>query len=187
MAQAREREFALHLRETHCDIGQQLSRLSHSWLKNQIIKVKPSVVARVRTDAARLEARLDFEDHIKPGGEFDRRIEETRALAHRIIEGFSPQQLIDDGPLAALSSEARDAIKTVIHREYLEQTEIEQTIEPLVHAIDDLENALRVLSRIWFHQNSEDSDLIDAFEQLQLKAKALHGKIGNLPEGIVLP
>ena len=179
--------FALHLRETHCDIYQQLGRLSHSWLENQIIRVEPSVVACVRTDAAMLKARLDFEERIKPGGEFDRRIVETRALAHRISDGFSPQQLIDDGPLATLSSEAREAIKTVIHREYLEQTEIEQTIEPLVHAIDDLENALRVLSRIWFQQDSEDSDLINAFEHLQLKAKALHGKIGNLPEGIVLP
>jgi hypothetical protein len=179
--------FALHLPETHSDIHQQRSRLSHSWLNNQIIIVKASVVACVRTDAAKLEARLDFEEQIKPGGEFDRRIKETRAFAHRIIDGFSPQQLIDDGPLAALSSETRDAIKTVIHREYLEQTEIEQTIEPMVQAIDELESALHAFSLIWFQQNAEDSELIKTFEQLQLKAIALKEKIANLPEGIVLP
>lgn len=178
---------ALHLREIHCDIRQQLGRLSHSWLKNQIKDVHPSFVVLWRTDAAKIKARLNFEENIKPGGEFDRQIEETRALVRRIIDGFSPQQLVDDGPLAALSSEVRDAIKTVIHREYLEQTEIEQTIDPMVHAIDDLENALRVFSRTWFQQNPEDSNLINAFEQLQLNAKAIQEKIANLPEGIVVP
>jgi hypothetical protein len=179
--------FALHLRETHCDIVQQLGGLSHSWLNNQIIRVKPSCVALWRTDAAKIKVRLDFEKHIKPGGEFDTRIEETRALAHRIIDEFSPRRLVDDGPLAALSSEVRDAIKTVIHREYLEQTDIEQTVKPMAHAIDDLEDALRAFSRTWFQQNPEDSDLIKAFEQLQLKGKSLNEKIANLPEGIVLP
>lgn len=187
MARARKRVFALHLRETHCDIHQQLHALSHSWLKNEINDLDLSKVLLWRTDAAKIKARLDFERQIKPGGEFDKRIEQARTVAHRITDGSSPQKLVDDGPLATLSSETRGAIKTAIHREYLEQTEIEQTVEPMVLAINDLENALRAFSHLWFQQDSEDSELIKAFEQLKLNAKSLQEKIANLPEGIVLP
>jgi hypothetical protein len=170
-----------------CDAALQRGLLWHSWLKNQILKMDPDYVLRMKSRPSLQEERLAFEQWIQPGGEFESKLNDARQFAGVMVEGFSPAQLVDRGPLLKLSTNVREAVKSVIHREYLAQSLIEDCAGPMADAIDDLDKALKEFSGIWYRKPAAGHDLIRrGFEQLQVCAKALHERLGALPEGIVL-
>ncbi len=178
----------LILRGMPCDAALQRGLLWHSWLKNQILKMDAGYVTHMHSRPSLLEERESFERKIQPEGEFESRLDEARRFARDMIDGFSPAQLVDTGPLAAISAEARASLKEVVHGEYLKQTSIEARTEPVAAAVDELGKALRKFRDVWYQQPRADAEQIRAgFEQLQTRARALHEMLGNLPEGIVLP
>jgi hypothetical protein len=162
--------------------------LRHSWLKNQILTMDAGYVIQMRGRPSLHEEREAFERKIRPGGEFESRLGEARKLVREMVDGFSPAQLVDSGPLAGLSPEARAAVKSVVHREYLSRTMIEKCVGPAAAACDALEDALRKFSDDWFRQPYPGAVVIrKRFEELQQRARALSESLGDLPEGIVLP
>jgi hypothetical protein len=170
------------------DAALQRGLLWHSWLKNQILKMDAGYVAYMYSRTSLLEERESFERKIRPGGEFESRLDEARRFAHDMVDGFSPAQLVDSGPLANLSAEARAGLKSIIHGEYLEQTSIEERSGPVAEAVDELGKALSDFRDVWYRGPHSGADQIRAgFEQFQTRARALHEMLGNLPEGIVLP
>jgi len=178
----------LILRGMPCDAALQRGLLWHSWLKNQILKMDAGYVAHMHSRPSLLEERESFERKIQPGGEFDSRLDEARRFAREMVDGFSPAQLVDSGPLTSLSTEARAGLKSVIHGEYLEQTSIEERSGPIAGAVDELGKALSDFRDVWYQRSQAEADQVRAgFEQLQARARALHEMLGNLPEGIVLP
>lgn len=178
----------LILRGMPCDAALQRGLLWHSWLKNQILKMDAGYVAHMHSRPSLLEARESFERKIQPEGEFESRLDESRLFARDMVDGFSPAQLVDSGPLANLSAEARASLKSAVHGEYLEQTSIEERTGPVTEAVNELGKALGEFRDVWYRRPHSEAEQIRAgFEQLQTRARALHEMLGNLPEGIVLP
>lgn len=178
----------LILRGMPCDAALQRGLLWHSWLKNQILKMDAGYVAHMHSRTSLLEERESFERKIQPGGEFESRLDEARRFARDMVDGFSPAQLVDSGPLAAIPAEARASLKKVIHGEYLKQTSIEERTKPVAVAVDELGKALGEFRDVWYrHPHSGAEQIRAGFEQLQTRARTLHEMLGNLPEGIVLP
>lgn len=178
----------LILKGVPCNSAMLRGILRHSWLKNQILTMDAGYVIQMRGRPSLHEEREAFERKIRPGGEFESRLGEARKLVREMVDGFSPAQLVDTGPLAGLSPEARAAIKSVLHREYLSRTMIEKCAEPATAACDALEIALREFSDNWFREPYPGAVVIrKKFEELQLRARSLNDSLGDLPEGIVLP
>jgi len=171
-----------------CEVRQRCARLSHSWLKNQILNLDPGYVGLIYQRAADSEARTSFEQKIQVNGLFSGRIEETCQLANEVIDGFSPEQVVDTSALKNLPAETRKAIKEVLRAEYLIQTDIESKVKQIHLAIAELKSALFNFTEAWFGQESAESEKIQAgFALVQVRAQTLHGLLTNLPEGIVLP
>lgn len=178
----------LILRGMPCDAALQRGLLWHSWLKNQILKTDPGYVAYIHSRPSLLEERESFEQKIQPGGEFESRLDESRRFSRDMVDGFSPAQLVDSGPLANLSDEVRASLKSAVHGEYLEQTLIEERTRPVAEAVEELGKALGEFKAVWYQRPRSGANLIrESFEQLQARARVLHVMLGNLPEGIVLP
>lgn len=178
----------LILRGMPCDAALRRGLLWHSWLKNQILKMDSGYVVQMHRRPSLQEERESFERKIHAGGEFESNLDDARQLVLNMVEGFSPIQLVDSGPLAIMSVKAREAIKSVVHREYLIQTRIEECIMPITSAIDELELAYREFASTWYQHPSADQAAIQkSFESLQHCARNLHELLGRLPEGIVLP
>ena len=178
----------LILKGLPCDAAMLRGILRHSWLKNQILTMDAGYVIQMRGRPSLREEREAFERKIRSGGEFESRLGEARRLVREMVDGFSPAQLVDSGPLAGLSPEARAAVKSVVHREYLSRTMIEKCVGPAAAACDALEVALREFSDDWFRQPYPGAVVIrKRFEELQQRARALSDSLGDLPEGIVLP
>lgn len=171
-----------------CEIALQLSLLRHSWLKNQILKMDAGYVVHMYGRPSLLEERESFERKIQLGGEFESKLRLCRKLAHGMVEGFSPAQLIELSPLGGLPVETQEIIKSVLHREYLKETGIAQWVEPMEQAIDSLEKAFSQFTNVWYQPPPVQRSVIqEAFEGLQQYARVLHELLGRLPEGIVLP
>jgi hypothetical protein len=155
---------------------------------NQILKMDAGYVIHMRGRPSLHEERDAFERKIRSGGEFDSRLNDARRLVREMVSGFSPAQLVDSGPLAGLSPEARAAVKSVVHSEYLSQTMIEKCVGPVAAACDGLEAALKEFSDAWFRQPYPGAVAVrKSFEELQRRARTLHESLGELPEGIALP
>lgn len=178
----------LILRGMPCDAALQRGLLWHSWLKNQILKTDAGYVAYIHSRSSLFEERESFEQKIQPGGEFESRLDEARRFARDMVDGFSPAQLVDGGPLANLSDEVRAGLKSAVHDEYLEQTLIEERTGPVAEGVEELSKALGEFNDVWYRRPPSEAGLIrESFEQLQARARVLHEMLGDLPEGIVLP
>ena len=171
-----------------CEVRQRCSRLSHSWLKNEILNLDPGYIGLLYQRTAHSVARTSFEQKIQVDGLFSARIEEASQLANEMIDGFSPEQVVDTSALRNLPAETRKAIKEVLRAEYLIQTDIESKVKQIHLAIADLKKALGSFAETWFGRKSVKPEKIQAgFTLVQVRAQALHGLLAKLPEGIVLP
>ena len=171
-----------------CDAALQRGLLWHSWLKNQILQMDGGYVVRMHRRPTLREEKAAFELKIQPGGVFETNLHSARLFASRIVEGFSPGQLVDTETFTILSAETRDIIKTVIHREYVNQTHIDLLVEPVERAIDDLEISFTEFTEAWYRQPVAEEKMVqETFEKLKERAKILHELLGRLPEGVVLP
>jgi len=171
-----------------CEVRQRCSRLSHLWLKNEILDQDPGYVGFIYQLAAHSEERTWFEQKIRVDGLFSTKIEEASQLANELIDGFSPEQVVDTSALKNLPAETRTAIKEVLRAEYLIQTDIESKVKQIRLAITGLKKALGIFTKAWFGKKSVGAKKIQAkFALVQVRAQALHGLLVELPKGIVLP
>jgi len=171
-----------------CEVRQRCARLSHSWLKNEILNLDPGYVSFIYQSGGRSEGRTSFEQKIQFDGVFSARIDEASQLANEMIDGFSPEQVVDTGALKNLPAETQKAIKEVLRAEYLVQTDIESKVKQIQLAIADLKKALGIFTEAWFGKKPVEPEEIQAgFTRVQVRAQALHGLLADLPKGIVLP
>jgi len=178
----------LILRGLPCEVALHRGLLWHSWLKNQVLKMDSGYVVQMHRRPSLKEERESFERKIQAGGEFESNLTNARKLVGNMVHGFSPTQLIESGSFATLSAEAHEVIKSVIHKEYLRQTRIEEYVEPASDAINELEDAYKEFAIAWYQKPPVSDKVIQqCFELLQCRARKLHELLGRLPEGIVLP
>jgi len=162
------------------------SQLHHSWLKNEVLILRPDYLAKMREKES--PQRASFEEKIKPGGKFWQRIDAARRLCETITEGFSPAQLVDAGELAALPDDVRALMKQVLHDAYRQETGIEELRSLLLCAINEVSNELDGLSRTWFQEPPAPTAVLAAAVNKSIDtARKLRDLLIRLPTGIVLP
>jgi hypothetical protein len=128
---------------------------------------------------------MAFENRIKPHGDFDVYIDESRTLLRTMEAGFSAVHLAEI-ELQQLPKEIKELIFTILQDRYLAETEIDRLTTPMGEAINDLEIAIGGLRERWF-RDRDQSALRESFKEVQLKAKRLDQLLSLLPKGIVLP
>ena len=174
------------LDEASCEPESLRSQLHHSWLKNEVLILRPEFMARMRETPS--PQRASFEEKIKTGGTFWQRIEDARRLYEIMTDGFSPAQLVDSGDLGALSEDVRTLMKKVLHDVYLQETGIEDRREILQVIIIELSSELEELRKTWFQEPPTEFVVIAAgVERVLQRARKLSDILTKLPSGIVLP
>ncbi len=162
------------------------SRLRHSWLENQILNRDPVYVAQRHRESS--SARDAFEEKIQPGGEFDRALDDARELCARVVDACSPTQLVNSRPLAELPERTRHAICGLLEAIYLRECSITEVRSQFTAAIECFSGALCDFSGAWYREPLVDPVVVNvAFVRLQRAGADLHGVLGRLPGGIILP
>ena len=153
-------------------------QLKHSWIENEIQGTQPTNVVNRRRDGS-----WERDGKIT---KFIRNIELTRQLAHDMIQGFSPSQLVNQlGPLQKLSAEIRANIEKAVHDSYLESSDIEDLADDLRLEVEIFAKEFKKFSEVW--QKGDDAALRNAWQGVLEKAEALLSVFERLPNGVVLP
>lgn len=178
-----------YLEESACRIDNQATSvckdLRHNWLGHEVLPFDAEYISRLYVGASPMRDR--FEERIKPGGSFTTNMSKVNALSMTIVDGFSPAQQIDDGPLCVLRPEARALIKTALHKNYLEQTEIAVLAKSIQVAQRDLSSSYERFLADWYNDPKlEQARIKEGFEQVQYWARILFEFLGKLPKGVVL-
>lgn len=159
-----------------CEADVTLGRLKHSWLENQILNKSAADVIDLRSGGG--WSSLDQQ--------FPRRIEEAADFVARIVDAFSPAQLVEKlGFFRDLSAEARDTLRSAVHRSYLAHSDIAGRKASLDSAVRILALSLDNVRRLW--RDSSDHDLELAWGNVLRAAARLRDELDALPRGIVLP
>jgi len=160
--------------------------LRHNWLGHEVLNFDANYISKIYAEAS--PSRERFVERIKPGGAFDMNLKKAKALSVSVIDGFSPAQLVDNGPLGALQDDTRALIKRVLHNDYLEKTGIIELSESIQIAASDLSDAYTHFVKEWYSQPPAGQARIkESFEKVQSCGKALCEALGKLPKGVVLP
>jgi hypothetical protein len=175
------------LEDVQCEAENLRGQLHHSWLKNELLSMlRPdSLVKMHETQSLK---RASFEEKIKPAGKFSQWIRDARRLCEIMMDGFSPAQLVESGPLAALPAEVRALTKEVLHGAYLRQSGIEELRGPLQSATEELSDELEDFAKTWFQAPpAESSQIAAAVERVVEYARKLQEVVERLPKRIVMP
>lgn len=174
------------LESTACDAENLRGQLHHSWLKNEVLILRPNYLARMRETVS--PQRTSFEEKIKPGGKFWQRIDDARRLCEIMTAGFSPAQLVDAGDLAVLPEDVQALMKQVLHDAYLQESGIDGYRRQLQGAVNELAADLEELGKAWFQEPPAEPGVIAAaLGRIIVRAQKLSELLTRLPTGIVLP
>ena len=101
------------LDDAPCEAEILRSQLHHSWLKNELLILRPQYLARMHNTQS--PERASFEEKITPAGKFSQRIQDARRFCETLVDGFSPAQLLETGALSSLPSDVRASMRQVLH------------------------------------------------------------------------
>ena len=160
-----------------CTDGDERGPLRHTWLERRLI----------------YELRVDRDKWLSalPGDPLPRvlsgiafHIERLHTLLDRMIEDFSPAQLVDRGPLGGLSPEVRQLLREALHSAYLASGDVLLLQQRLREAIAGFSAVAGTIETVW---RSGDRDAKDAlFDALSEQASRLRDALA-LPQGVILP
>jgi len=107
---------------------------------------------------------------------------EAKAILDGAIKGFSPANLVDQGPLARLPVEIRDVIKEGVDAPYREA----MLVQPLCH---ELEIAVREMKTVALVIDTEwtETGRVALIEKLLVAIDRLSAALVALPRGYVVP
>lgn len=150
--------------------------LGHTWLDNQLLlhlKRQQESWARSTDGALPL-----------PLASIPQQLEKVRKLIDDAINGFSPAQLVDRGPLSALDLDARTSIKNAVHIAYLALGVIQPLIEELTGAANQLDEVTTRTRANW--QEGPEMRL-HLMNELEAAAVRLRYALKELPREVVFP
>jgi hypothetical protein len=160
--------------------------LRHNWLGHEVLPFEDEYIAMIYVEDS--PSRDRFAERIRPGGTFEHYIGKAKALSAIVVQGFSPAQLVDDGPLLALSDEGRALIRSLLHDEYLKQTGIESLSLSLQAAVSDLFERYKHFVKHWYSEpRAAQEEIKESFGDFQRSAKVFDEVLESLPKGVVLP
>src|SRR5687767_9165557 len=119
--------------------------LEHTWLKRRLL-------AQLRTERSFWLRRADGTPLPNVLAGIPARVEETRLLHARLIEGYSPAQLIEQSPLAALPTKVKKTIQSAVHQAYVDSGIIQPLAAQLDEALNDFELVASEVCRVWMEQ-----------------------------------
>lgn len=165
----------------YCEVNLLRGQLKHSWLENQVRDIDTDDIVSFWKDGEWLDT---------VGKIFPHRLQQTLELADRLVDGFSPAQLVGQlAPLGNLSDELRKKIKLTVHASYLAASHIASLEEPIRQCAQDLQPELNNLWELWKKPFSIECEfaLRACWDNIRAKGKALHEQLEKLPRGVVFP
>jgi hypothetical protein len=159
-----------------CDAASLCSTLRHDWLDHQIIRPLRAEKAKWMSVAGDRTLPLFFRS-------LGAWVREVRTFADDAVEGFSPRQLVDAGPLGQLSEGVRSLVKDGVHQAYLDQQLVQPLVEQLRKVTDSFEAAAEGFVGAWTCDAAERGR---AIEQFEASAVCLRDMLGRFPCGVVL-
>lgn len=163
------------------DLTVRISRLRHSWLKNQLCD-------RTSDDVARLWNRGVWSALERS---FDLRLDEVRGIAENVEDGFSPRQLV--GQLTVFQSVPatfRADLESLVHELYKARMPLQRLSQALLQRTSELRESLATMRCVWaLSRDDEGAEqaVRTAWTDLRRSAAELRRALGALPRGIVLP
>jgi hypothetical protein len=160
-----------------CGNGDERGSLRHTWLERRLIyELKVDRDKWLRASAAdplpRVLAGIPFQ------------LERLGALMNRMVEDFSPAQLVERGPLGGLPQEVRQLLQEALHNAYLASGEVVLLQQSLRAAIKGFTTVAARIEIVW---RSGDRDAKNSlFEELTTEASRLRDALA-LPQGVILP
>lgn len=160
------------------EIDARRASLKHTWLERRLL-------GQLRTERGTwLKERSQRLPNVLAG--LSGRIQEIRSLLADIVEGYSPRQLIDHGPLGILPDEVRQAIKAAVHQAYLELGIMQPLVAELEGALNQFERIAEKVIGAW-----EDGALVkkraQILDELEVATERLRQALDAFPRGVVLP
>lgn len=155
-------------------------QLKHSWLENQVLNKTSDNIIDFWKAKGWNALEEQFEVHIK----------KAINLSEELEYGFSPAQLVDRlTPFEKVDCETKELIKQVVHKAYLESSNITELKVPLKKAAKELEKAFEHMLEAWNQPVSETNEkkLRKTWGIFLTMARKLHSILEQLPKGIVLP
>jgi hypothetical protein len=162
-----------------CEANTIRGQLKHSWLENQLCnKTGEKILALWRNGQW---AALN--------SEFDVRFEETYDLINSLNYSFCPSQLIDKiSWFILLSENERKFVKEILHKRYLNNTNILELKVPLIEKTNALKKAILSLRNSWdIRSSGSEIRIRNSWDEVLSKAKDLLEIFKKLPKGIVIP
>lgn len=160
------------------DLDDLRATLEHTWLKRRLL-------TRVRAERAEWLKAVGTGSLPKVLAGIPARIKETRKLLACLIEGYSPAQLVDLCPLAALPHETKKIIKGAVHKAYLDSGVIQPLAAQLRGALDEFEAEAAEIGPAW--TGAAGAKKIDSvLDGLETAAERLRQALLDLPREVVL-
>jgi hypothetical protein len=164
-----------------CQAERLRGQLKHSWLENLVRDRKADTIVGFWKKGQWLDKVETIFPHY---------LQQTLKLADELVEGFSPDQLIDQlAPFKEFSDDLRGQVKKAVHDAYLEASNIAALAEPIRKCAKALEPELNRLKALWKMPYSPESEIAvrDCWENIQEKGAALREQLEKLPRGVILP
>lgn len=162
-----------------CEADMIRGQLRHHWLENQILNKTPEDVLFIRQTERTWDALES---------EFDHRIDQAIQFSCEMIEGFSPQHLVEMLPiLSSLKYETKTQLKSIIHEEYIKSSDILNISRSFLCAVKAMQYAINELKNVWDNPQSSDKFIIEKYQEVLDSAILLLDVIKLLPKGVALP
>lgn len=155
-----------------CELAQRKTNLEHNRLKHMLINSLRSK----HTDWLSSEA---FPAELSV---LEICIAEARAISSALIDGYSPAQMVELGPLRYLPEQTRVAVRDAIHCAYLKCGIVQNKKDALENATQQFEKVARLIQSAWNSTAREE-----LLHRLGAASRELQEKLNELPEGIVWP
>jgi hypothetical protein len=161
------------------DLDDLRATLEHTWLKRRLLSY-------LRTERDTWLKAAGAEPLPKVLDGIPARIKEARQLQAKLIECYSPAQLVERGPLAVLPDGAKKLIKDAVHKAYLDSGIIQSPAKQFGEALDNFESKTAEIARAW--ARGKGAKRIEcALDDLESAAQRLRSALLDLPQEVVLP
>lgn len=159
-----------------CTEGDERGPLRHTWLERRLI-----YELRVDRDKWLRAAAGDPLPGVLAG--IPVQLKRVSTLLDRMIEDFSPAQLVDRGPLGGLSQEVRQLLREALHNAYLASGEVLLLQQNLRESLARFSAVAGRIETVWRSGDRAAKNAL--FDELGAQASQLRDALA-LPQGVIL-
>ena len=160
-----------------CVRGDERGTLRHTWLERRLLY-------EVRMDRAAWLSAAPGDPLPEVVAGIPAQLERLRCLIDRMVDDFSPAQLVDQGPLSRLDDGSKDLLRSVLHDAYLKSGIILPHQERLQAATDAFARIATQAGLVW--SQGDRRRTTEFLIELECAALRLKDALA-LPQGVVLP